>query len=46
MNGYGITVIPRSWAIGFWRRGHKTLVSFGPLRFVKYYNLRKWAPNG
>lgn len=39
MSGYGIVVIPSSWAIGRWDKGHKVLFAFGPLRFVKYRNV-------
>lgn len=44
VNGYGVTLIPRSWAFGVWRMPHKTLFAFGPLRFVRYRNLGAWAP--
>jgi hypothetical protein len=42
MTGYGITIIPLSWALGFWRRPYKTLFAFGPLRFVRYRALGPW----
>lgn len=33
MNGYGICIIPRSWAFGRWVKSpRKTLWAFGPLR--------------
>lgn len=42
MNGYGIAIIPLSWAFGFWHKPHKTIFAIGPLRFVFYFNLPAW----
>ncbi len=42
MKGYGITIIPGSWALGFWKKDHKSLLSIGPIRLVKYLNLGGW----
>lgn len=40
MNGYGICIVPRSWAFGRWdKKASKTLWAFGPLRFVRYRNI-------
>lgn len=36
MIGYGLVLVPGSWHIGKWDKGHKVLYAFGPLRFVKY----------
>jgi hypothetical protein len=42
MNGYSLTLIPRSWALDIWRKPHKTIVAFGPLRFVLHRALGPW----
>lgn len=42
MTGYGITIIPMSWAIGVWKKSHKTVIAFGPLRFSHHKGLPKW----
>lgn len=42
MNGYGVTIIPRSWALGVWHKPHKTILAFGPLRFTKHWNVGTW----
>ncbi len=34
MTGYSITIIPKSWAVGRWDKGQKTIWAFGPFRFV------------
>lgn len=39
MNGYGVCIIPRSWAYGRWDKGHKTLYAFGPIRLTFYHNI-------
>jgi hypothetical protein len=42
MIGYGVTLIPASWAFGVWRKPHKTLFAIGPLRFVHYRLSGAW----
>jgi hypothetical protein len=42
MKGYGVTIIPASWAIGKWKKGHKTILAFGPLRLTVHYDLGEW----
>lgn len=42
MNGYGIAIIPFSWAIGIWRKPNKTLFAVGPFRLVRYSGLSGW----
>lgn len=41
---FGITVFPFSWAMGLWRKPHKTLFALGPLRFVVYRTTGSWKP--
>lgn len=42
--GYSLVFIPLSWAVGVWRRPHKTIYSFGPFRFAAHYALGPWEP--
>lgn len=42
MNGYSLTIIPRSWALGVWHKLHKTILAIGPLRFVVHRALGDW----
>lgn len=42
MNGYSISFIPKSWAIGKKEKPNKVTLSLGPLRFSKYTNLPTW----
>jgi hypothetical protein len=42
MDGYSLTIIPRSWECDIWRKPHKTIVAFGPLRFVWHRALGPW----
>jgi hypothetical protein len=42
MRGYGLTIIPFSWAIGKWRKTHKTILAFGPIRLTAHYDLGGW----
>lgn len=41
MNGYSITLVPKSWAFGRWDIRRKTLWAFGPFRFVFHRDLTK-----
>jgi len=40
--GFGITLFPTSWAIGLWKKPHKTLLSLGPIRLVFYRTQGEW----
>lgn len=42
MTGYGLVVIPFSFAFGVWRKPNKTIWALGPLRFVEYRGLGAW----
>jgi hypothetical protein len=42
MNGYSLMIIPRSWALGLWRKWHKTILAIGPLRFTLHRDLGGW----
>lgn len=43
MSGYGVLVVPLSWALGRWdRKAGKTLWAFGPIRFIRSKNLPNW----
>lgn len=43
MTGYGIMLIPLSWAIGRWDVSQfKSIWSFGPLRFTLHRKLDRW----
>lgn len=46
MNGYSICLIPKSWALGLWRKHQKTIFSVGPLRFVIHRGLGPWKMRG
>ena len=39
MIGFSLTLIPRSWAFGPWKKGQKTLYALGPLRFVIHHKI-------
>lgn len=43
-SGYGLTFIPFSWALGVWRKPHKTIYALGPLRFTSHRDLGDWKP--
>lgn len=34
--GFGVVIFPTSWHLGYWPREKKTMIAFGPLRFVLY----------
>ncbi len=38
----GVTFFPFSWALGTWKKPHKTLWSLGPFRLVFYRIQGKW----
>lgn len=40
--GYGLVFVWTSWAVGVWRKSHKTIYGFGPFRFVQFRNLGEW----
>jgi hypothetical protein len=42
MTGYSVTLILGSWALGTWRKYHKTILAVGPLRFTKHRDLPGW----
>ncbi len=42
MSGYGVVLVPGSWAFGKWDKGKKVLFAFGPVRLVKYTGLGAW----
>lgn len=42
ITGYSLVFIPRSWAVGIWRKPHKTIFAFGPLRFAHHRSLSQW----
>lgn len=43
MNGYAILFVPRSWALGRWKRGKKKILwALGPFRFVLHKNMLPW----
>ena len=42
MSGFGLTLIPFSWALGVWRRAHKTIWAIGPLRISVHRGLARW----
>lgn len=42
VRGYSLVVIPKSWAVGMWRRPHKTIYSLGPFRLAIHYALGDW----
>lgn len=44
MTGYSIAFFPLSWAVGVWRKPHKTLWSLGPFRFVVHHVQGDWRP--
>jgi len=46
VTSYQISFIPMSWAIGVWRRQHKTTLAIGPLRFSVSRGLRGWKEPG
>lgn len=41
---YGVSVvfIPFSWALGVWRRPHKTMLALGPFRLGLHRDLPNW----
>lgn len=41
MKGFGIVLIPFSWALGPLDLGHKALFAIGPIRFVYYRALKR-----
>lgn len=42
--GFSLVFIPRSWALGVWRKPHKTIYSLGPFRFAVHHDLGEWKP--
>ena len=44
MNGFSITIIPRSWRLGRFDIRKKTLWAFGPLRFGLHRDLASNPP--
>lgn len=42
LTGYSLVFIPRSWALGVWRKPHKTIYSLGPFRFAVHRSLIAW----
>jgi hypothetical protein len=42
MNGFALAFMPRSWAVGTWRRPHKIAYAFGPFRVIWYRTLKPW----
>lgn len=43
MNGYGLLVVPLSWALGRWDvSADKIVWAFGPFRWIKCTNLGPW----
>jgi hypothetical protein len=44
MIGFGIVIFPFSWKLDFWGREKKSILSFGPIRFVLYKKPGEWKP--
>lgn len=42
LTGYSLVFIPRSWAVGVWRRPKKTIYALGPFRWAVHYGLGEW----
>lgn len=42
MQGYSITLIPWSWAVGKVKIRNKIIWAFGPFRFSIHYQLGPW----
>lgn len=43
--GFSLVFIPLSWALGVWRKPHKTIYSIGPFRFAVHRALGGWKPS-
>ncbi len=41
--GFGFVIFPLSWRIGFWPRPKKSIIAFGPLRFVLHKQPGEWV---
>jgi len=46
MNGYGVFIVPKSWALGRWDVNiNKSVWAFGPFRAFVCRNLGPWKPS-
>lgn len=42
MKAFGVVLFPLSWKLGVWNRPKKSILAFGPLRFVVYHTPGEW----